>query len=97
MCGVSEKFMFACSNLGLFVSHFMEHFQAHSTQVSCWIGYQLIFMLELRISNDKKQPSKVVWKMCSERFLKFHKKHLCWSLFLIKHQAGRRLYYSFMV
>ena len=107
MCGVSEKCMFPCSNTGSFVSHFMQHFQAHSTQFSCWIGFLLvhyfILMTSFRILDFEFRMIRSSHRRCSiskavlKNFANFTEKHLCWSLFLIKLYAGRRLYNGFMV
>ena len=49
---------------------------------------------------QKKPPDVFSKKRCSEKFHKFYRKHLCWSLFLKKLQAFRaatllkRLQYS---
>ena len=42
MCGVLVNCMFLCNNIGPIVSHIMQHFQAHSTQFSSWIGLHLV-------------------------------------------------------
>ena len=36
----------------------------------------------------KQRPEVFCKKKCSQKFLKIHKKNLCWSLFLIKLQAS---------